>query len=418
MAEAATVLQLIQLSSTVIKHCYEFIRKAKTAPIEIQRVGDEATIMKGLLEQLKVIAENPDEQHSTILISLNRPDRAFAICSKAMQELDESLTSLFDTNGILRRLKWTQVAKGIDHILKRISEQKQHLYLALAGDLTIEQKSIQTTVVEVRDTVRDLKTAEERKKILAWLKAPDPSVNHNAATSKREPETCNWLLRSEEFKSWMTERSTQLMWLHGIPGAGKTIICSAVIEYLQSLALTSGYTVLYYYFDFSDSSRQTFDGFIRSLLVQTYNKTLSIPQTVCDLYAETGGSSPSPTRLLETFKAILQHQLRTFIIVDGLDECLEDKNERSSAIRTIKEIYALRDVDVSIFVASRPEIDIGNSVGKLCTIDIETQDTMIDEDIRRHIKACFANPEDRLGRWTQSLKDEIEDALMKKAGGM
>lgn len=75
----------------------------------------------------------------------------------------------------------------------------------------------------------DANAAEERTKIIAWLrsKSPDSVVNFNEARRKHEPSTGEWLLKSEQFRSW-TGEGQQLLWLNGIPGAGKTVIRSEV----------------------------------------------------------------------------------------------------------------------------------------------------------------------------------------------
>jgi hypothetical protein len=72
MAEAATVIQLIQFSGLVLTCCYEYIDKAKRAPKEIQNAIDETNSIKSLLERLQGIASNPNDDRFVILKSLNR----------------------------------------------------------------------------------------------------------------------------------------------------------------------------------------------------------------------------------------------------------------------------------------------------------------------------------------------------------
>jgi hypothetical protein len=224
MAEAATVIQLIQFSVAVVTCCYEYISEAKSAPKEIQRVIDETTTLKGLLEQLKIIANNPDDQRFITLKTLNQPHGDFENCSKAFIELNTKSEILSDVSDIRRRLQWPLEAKAFTDILDQISRYKQNFYLALAGDFAIQQDSIQNTVIEVRDTMQNLEANNEKEKVMRWLQAPDPSINHNSAKSKREPNTCNWLLQSDDFTSWLTKDSTPTMWLHAIPSTGKTVL--------------------------------------------------------------------------------------------------------------------------------------------------------------------------------------------------
>src|SRR5204862_629071 len=49
---------------------------------------------------------------------------------------------------------------------------------------------------------------------------------------KREPRTCNWNLKENEVISWIGEDDGHaVLWLTGIPGAGKSYLCSSVIQH-------------------------------------------------------------------------------------------------------------------------------------------------------------------------------------------
>ncbi len=67
-----------------------------------------------------------------------------------------------------------------------------------------------------------MKIVEQRNQISRWLKGADSTTNHNAARKKHEPGTGDWLFNSDKFQAW-TDGDGNFMWLHGIPGAGKTV---------------------------------------------------------------------------------------------------------------------------------------------------------------------------------------------------
>lgn len=418
MAEAATVLQLMQFSGQVLSCCYDYISRAKSAPKEIQNAIDETTSLKGLLERLQSIANNPQDDRFVILKSLDRPSGPFQACSEALQELDGKLRSLTQASDVRRRLQWPLEAHGIEKILERLGSHKQDFYLALAGDMALHHESTHEAVVEIKDTVEAMQTAKERDKILDWLSGPDSSINFKNAKSKREPGTCSWLIDSNSFKSWV-ETEKQVMWLHGLPGTGKTVLSATVVDYLESIPLSSVCSVLYYFFDFSNASQQTYVGFLQCLIRQICSKHNSAPVELVTLHAECRGAPPSSDQLLNTLKALLQKQGRTFIVVDALDECLdmEEMCERAPVLEALSAINALAPARLSIFIASRPEADIKRVLEQICDIDINVQSAVIDEDIRCHIRSCLAK-DARLKRWPQSIKDEIETELMKDSCGM
>jgi hypothetical protein len=105
--------------------------------------------------------------------------------------------------------------KKLAEQLADLESSKKTFLLALTGDIHYL----------VAKFVEDSKISEKRTKILSWLRAasPDASTNFNKACQQHEPLTGQWLLDSTAFKCWTREEG-QLLWLKGIPGAGKTII--------------------------------------------------------------------------------------------------------------------------------------------------------------------------------------------------
>jgi ankyrin repeat protein/archaellum biogenesis ATPase FlaH len=418
MAEAATVIQLVQFSAAVLGFCYAYIQKAKSAPTEITAIIDETTSLKTVLEQLQTIANNPNDERFVILKSLSRPNGPFAIATSALADLDARMKAMTELSGLKKRLQWPIEARGVEKILERIAALKTDFYLALAGDVGLEVDRIQDAVGDVKVSLEDMKAAEEKRKIIDWIAGPDPAVLYNSAKAKRQPGTCEWLLKSEDFQNWFC-KGGQLMWLHGLPGAGKTFLSSATIEHLLEQPLSTEYTIVYYYFDFRDTIRQTCSGLLRSLAHQICSQAKSTPELLLKLHEECRGSTPSNEQLLEALQGLLQLAFRTFVIIDALDECPgSEDGERGDVLDVLKQLKTLEAHNLSIFVASRPEADIKEKMKDICDFDTDIQSASVDEDIRQYVRSCLSNKSDKLNRWPQNIKDEIEEKLMQKAGGM
>ncbi|KAG8794530.1 hypothetical protein FRC16_010472 [Serendipita sp. 398] len=138
-----------------------------------------------------------------------------------------------------------------------------------------------------------MKMSESRKEVLQWLKGSDLTTNHNTALKKHGSGTGKRLLDSKEFKSWM-EEDGKILWLNGIPGAGKTALSSTVIEHLISECKSSVENrMAYYYFDFREHGKQTASDCLRSLVHQLCEQSERIPRVVQDLYTECKGVTPS-----------------------------------------------------------------------------------------------------------------------------
>jgi len=100
----------------------------------------------------------------------------------------------------------------------------------------------------IADSIQTIVMSQKHDGIIRWLNASDPSSNHELARKKPEPTSGEWFINSDGFKSW-TESTNKFLWLLGIPGAGKTILCSTIIEHVKALCSTnSAYQICIFLF--------------------------------------------------------------------------------------------------------------------------------------------------------------------------
>ncbi|EDU50673.1 vegetative incompatibility protein HET-E-1 [Pyrenophora tritici-repentis Pt-1C-BFP] len=118
---------------------------------------------------------------------------------------------------------------------------------------------------------------EKLNKIRSWLSAPNPSTNYHKAHKQRQAKTGVWLLEGEQFTRWKESAASRL-WLYGIPGCGKTILSSTIIEHLlQHCYDDTSMVTAYFYFDFNDTQKQDPKLMLRSLLYQLLQSSVVIP---------------------------------------------------------------------------------------------------------------------------------------------
>jgi len=68
-------------------------------------------------------------------------------------------------------------------------------------------------------------------KILEWLSPMDYGGEQGDILSIRQPGTGQWLLDTQQFQLWL-QKDQQSLFRPGIPGAGKTVLTSIVVEHL------------------------------------------------------------------------------------------------------------------------------------------------------------------------------------------
>jgi len=252
-------------------------------------------------------------------------------------------------------------------------------------------------------------------KIFDWLKRNDPSSNHTSARNKHEPGTGNWFIESEAFDSW-TKTANASLWLHGIPGAGKTILCSTIIEHVTKLPGTAfTYECAYFYFDFNDPQKRTVTGMLWSIITQLCLHRPQLPPEVQELYTkcDNGKWEPDTESLIKTVLLLFKNSERIYLVMDALDECAE----HDELFDFIPRLRCLASGHVNLLVTSREERDIANALQDVIEVRIGLESHVVDGDIRLHVQKCLATDK-RLGKWNPHIRQEIQDALVQGAHGM
>ncbi|KAI0405372.1 hypothetical protein F4802DRAFT_180021 [Xylaria palmicola] len=105
-----------------------------------------------------------------------------------------------------------------------------------------------------------------QKTIIDFFLQVDPFQTWKAYAALQRDGTCRWLAQNPTFQEWKTLPSFNL-WLSGIPGSGKTILCSHLINELDKEAAPD--TALSFFFcDFKDDQTQKPELILASLAAQ------------------------------------------------------------------------------------------------------------------------------------------------------
>jgi hypothetical protein len=228
--------------------------------------------------------------------------------------------------------------------------------------------------------------------------------------------TGTWFIKSKPFADWKTNPYS-FLWIHGIPGCGKTILCSTITEdVVHHCSLNPNFAVVYFYFDFNDVERQFHENMIRSLVTQLSIQSQSIPRALESLFVSKmdGQQQPMAGELLTTLRQMVCELDETFIILDGLDEC----RDRQQLLATIEEIVGWKCKGLHILVTSRREKDIEEWLKPLINNEnkIPLQGAQVNNDIRSYIHKRLQT-DWWLKKWQMQSMD-IETMLMGKVDGM
>ncbi|KAH9208498.1 nucleoside phosphorylase domain-containing protein [Leptodontidium sp. 2 PMI_412] len=254
----------------------------------------------------------------------------------------------------------------------------------------------------------------EDHKILNWLTPIDYGPQQSDTLKRWQPGTGQWLLQSEEFQDWLAT-SKQTLFCPGIPGAGKTILTSIVVDDLSSRFHNDSKTgIAYIYCDFRRHNEQKIDDLLASVLKQLAESQSSLPENVKDLYDRCKGKRTRPSldeisRVLHSVAAIYS---RVFIIVDALDECQVFDHCRS---KFLSEAFSLQaETGANLLVTSRFIRDItAEFEGRSMSLTIRATG----EDVLTYL----AGQMDRLPSFVKSspdLQNLIKATISKVVDGM
>ncbi|KAH8687413.1 hypothetical protein BGZ60DRAFT_363661, partial [Tricladium varicosporioides] len=269
------------------------------------------------------------------------------------------------------------------------------------------------------------KEEEDRNRRISvrnWLSAASTEVDQErgVTTRKNNPGSGRWLLGNNQIQGWFNPEfcSAPLVWINGIPGAGKTVLASLVVEELQRLQSAHPITLGFFYCKHKDNQRNTFNAVARAILAQLLNQNEDLLPYLFE-NASTSGEivlgSPSLTKeLLET---ALKSSEKLYIVIDGLDEC--DPPEKKAIIQWFQSVVAaLPDTEFDslrcLFI-SQDDGEIGKLLSKLPTIRIKPEDTRA--DIQTYVTIWGKEIQEKFDLPDENRKDIIT-AVIERADGM
>lgn len=214
----------------------------------------------------------------------------------------------------------------------------------------------------------------------------------------------------------------QTLFCPGIPGAGKIILASIVIEYLlqrqeDHVLSKDRIGVAYIYCDFRRPEEQTLENLLRSLLRQLVQQQLLIPDAIRALYDRYKDKplQPSYEEIRTALTSVTTLYSRVFIVIDALDEC-----PKGCRIRFLSEVVRLQDkTGANLFATSRDVPDIRELFTRCLHVSMEIRAS--DEDLMVYLESNMSELPALDGHCLQlqeQLKSDIKTAIIKAVDGM
>lgn len=422
VSTVASIVQLVDFTTRVASRLDEYYSVTKEIPETFRHIKTELPLLATTLTQLKeAISTTSVADKSTKALMLvitgciEQVTQLDAIFEKILPEANDGLR--IKSKKMIVSVHYDSKVEGITKTLRNYVGILTFYYAAASSTLQpltgmVPFKLLYTFCSKCS---QDAKLCDIRR----WLSAPDPSTNFQKALKLRQANTGLWFLKSDTYTRWKNAANTPL-WLYGIPGCGKTILSSTVLQDVhQHCQDDPGKVIAYFFFDFNDSKKQDPEMMVRSLLCQLTQQSIKIPASLDALFStcESGERQPSFSALLDALQSMIKDLPQVYIVLDALDECAQ----RVELMEILRIMVKWNAPNLHILFTSRKERDIESSL-KGC-IDPQNsiclQSQVVDKDIQHYVQQRLLD-DNALSKWAKdvALRQEIQTALREGAKGM
>ncbi|CAD6565730.1 MAG: hypothetical protein ASARMPREDX12_006744 [Alectoria sarmentosa] len=178
--------------------------------------------------------------------------------------------------------------------------------------------------------------ASQTREAAAWFGANEGQEDVFAKFSRAcDGSESHWIFKDSIVLSWLGQggRDNPVVWLNGKPGAGKSVICSKLVEHVQE---KTDMAVIYYFCPHHQASQTSASEVLRSFATQLLTGNASLAPYILETFAN-NGQKPTKKNLGMILEKMITSVSSLRIIVDGLDECLqEDQDEIIQDLLRIK----------------------------------------------------------------------------------
>ncbi|KAF4853705.1 Vegetative incompatibility protein HET-E-1 [Colletotrichum siamense] len=303
----------------------------------------------------------------------------------------------------------------LDHVQPAEVERERNALEQLRGQLTEVQNAVSAVGEDVKQVHAKFTTAEDKKLSKHILKWPSPT-NYGSRQSEhfrtRHEGTGQWFLSSPQYQEW-NESTGRTLYCPGMPGAGKTILTSIVINDLVSKAESNvDVGIAYVYCSFERAKEQDIEHILSSLLKQLAERAQDLPESLRSIFEKHNNwkTKPSFRELTRTFESVCKMFARVYILIGALDECQAD-GCRSSLLKTLFKQRTSREAPVHLFATSRfiPEIEEKFEDPLKCEIKAS------EKDVRDYVSHRMSEIRVRIAK---GLETEIIDGVTQAVRGM
>ncbi|KAJ7087061.1 ankyrin repeat-containing domain protein [Mycena epipterygia] len=318
---------------------------------------------------------------------------------------------------------WSDIAgeQRLDHeymirTLKQSAQENEQAHDHMISALTeateehrIEHSYISKSVRDVARKQDSYHESAERDRIIEWYSPLNFFLRQADIFNSRQPGTGQWLLEHDAFKKWKSG-SGNMIWCRGMPGAGKTVLVSIVVDNLRTELESRNVGVAVIYLNHKETDAHSPSKLLASLWRQLVFRK-PIWSAVHQLYEKhhEPHTRPSLDEDQAVLCSIIAEYSKVFIFVDALDEYPE--MQRDVLLRLLSTLGP----GVNLLVTFRPHVAMEH-VTSFEPLEIQARE----DDIQKYLEGQILKSS-RLSKHIQNspdLREAIEAKIIQRSDGM
>ncbi len=183
-----------------------------------------------------------------------------------------------------------------------------------------------------------------------------------------------------------------------------------------------------YYFDSEEPDKRNLRGLLASLVAQLCESSNRHPESMLTLYTKCRNGSDPPSeadlmKLLNDFLAELRAQFSIYIVIDGVDHCMEAESTDSphkKVLKFLEDLVRSRHSKLYICITSSLKEGMVKSLRQMAAGASSRQVILHDEDgqkedIKTYIAAIIRS---HMRTLPDKDKDDVIKTLSERAGGI
>ena len=133
-----------------------------------------------------------------------------------------------------------------------------------------------------------------------------------------------------------------------MPGAGKTMLASIVIDHLENVEERTDIGVAYLFCTYRDRVQQTPVNLVASLLQQLLQQSRTVPKSLRDIYQShrKQGTRPSVDEIFRFLQSVIHEFTQVFVVVDALDEYTDADGARRLLLSKLGRLQTSHNVNL------------------------------------------------------------------------